>query len=47
MKMFVFVAIALTSLSTTAAAQQTELGGKVRRSGREVVIPPPRPCRAS
>jgi cytoskeletal protein CcmA (bactofilin family) len=39
MKIFLFLAIALTSLSTTAAAQQTELGGKVRRSGREVVIP--------
>jgi cytoskeletal protein CcmA (bactofilin family) len=38
MKIIVFLALALTSLSTTAAAQQTELGGKVR-SGREVVIP--------
>jgi cytoskeletal protein CcmA (bactofilin family) len=38
MKIFVFLALALTSLSTTAATQQTELDGKVRRSGREVVI---------
>ena len=39
MKIIVFLAVALTSLSATAAAQQTELGGKVRRSGQEVVIP--------
>ena len=39
MKALVILAIALTPLSTTAAAQQTELGGKVRRAGREVVIP--------
>jgi cytoskeletal protein CcmA (bactofilin family) len=39
MKILVFLAVALTSLSATAAAQQTELGGKVRRSGQEVVIP--------
>lgn len=38
MKIFLFLAIAVTSLSTTATAQQTELGGKVR-SGREVIIP--------
>jgi cytoskeletal protein CcmA (bactofilin family) len=38
MKALVILAIALTPLST-AAAQQTELGGKVRRAGREVVIP--------
>ena len=38
MKIFVFLAVVLTSLSAPAAAQQTELGGKVRRSGREVVI---------
>jgi cytoskeletal protein CcmA (bactofilin family) len=38
MKGIVLVAVALASLSTTAAAQQTELGGKVR-SGREVTIP--------
>jgi len=47
MKGIVVLAVALASLSFPAAAQQTELGGKVRRSGREVVIPPPRPCRAS
>jgi cytoskeletal protein CcmA (bactofilin family) len=39
MKALVILAIVLTPLSTTAAAQQTELGGKVRRAGREVVIP--------
>jgi cytoskeletal protein CcmA (bactofilin family) len=39
MKALVILAIALTPLSTAAATQQTELGGKVRRSGREVVIP--------
>lgn len=38
MKALVILAIALTPLSSVAAAQQTELGGKVRR-GREVVIP--------
>jgi cytoskeletal protein CcmA (bactofilin family) len=38
MKGIAFLAIALASLSTTAAAQQTELGGKVR-SGQEVTIP--------
>jgi cytoskeletal protein CcmA (bactofilin family)/uncharacterized Tic20 family protein len=39
MKALVILAIALTPLSTAAAAQQTELGGKVRRAGREVVVP--------
>jgi cytoskeletal protein CcmA (bactofilin family) len=39
MKALVILAIALTPLSTAAATQQTELGGKVRRAGREVVIP--------
>ena len=39
MKTLVILAIALTPLSTAAATQQTELGGKVRRAGREVVIP--------
>ena len=39
MKALVILAIALTPLSAAAATQQTELGGKVRRSGREVVIP--------
>jgi hypothetical protein len=38
MKLIVFLAVALTSLTTTAATQQTELDGKVRR-GQEVVIP--------
>ena len=38
MKTLVILALALTPLSTAAATQQTELGGKVRR-GREVVIP--------
>jgi cytoskeletal protein CcmA (bactofilin family) len=38
MKGILLVAVALASLSTTAAAQQAELGGKVR-SGREVTIP--------
>jgi len=38
MKTIVVLAVALASLSTGAAAQQTELGGKVR-SGREVTIP--------
>jgi cytoskeletal protein CcmA (bactofilin family) len=37
-KGIVFLAVALASLSATAPAQQTELGGKVRR-GREVTIP--------
>jgi cytoskeletal protein CcmA (bactofilin family) len=39
MKALVILAIAMTPLSAAAATQQTELGGKVRRSGREVVIP--------
>ena len=39
MKIIVFLAVALTSLSAAAAVQQTELDGKVRRGGREVVIP--------
>ena len=38
MKALVILAIALTPLSSVAAAQESELGGKVRR-GREVVIP--------
>ena len=38
MKGIVILAVALASLSPVAAAQQAELGGKVR-SGREVVIP--------
>jgi cytoskeletal protein CcmA (bactofilin family) len=38
MKTMVLVAVALVSLSGPAAAQQSELGGKVR-SGREVTIP--------
>jgi cytoskeletal protein CcmA (bactofilin family) len=38
MKTRVLVAVALVSLSGPAAAQQSELGGKVR-SGREVTIP--------
>ena len=38
MKAMVLVAVALVSLSGPAAAQQSELGGKVR-SGREVTIP--------
>jgi cytoskeletal protein CcmA (bactofilin family) len=38
MKGMVLLAVALASLSTTAAAQDTELGGKVR-SGREVTVP--------
>jgi cytoskeletal protein CcmA (bactofilin family) len=38
MKGIVFLAVALASLSAAAAAQQTELGGKVR-SGREVTVP--------
>ena len=38
MKTMVLVAVALVSLSAPAAAQQSELGGKVR-SGREVTIP--------
>ena len=38
MKGIAVLAIALTSLSAAAPAQQTELGGKVR-SGREVTIP--------
>ena len=38
MKILVFLALALTSLPAAAPAQQTELDGKVRRSGREVVI---------
>ena len=38
MKAMVLVVVALTSLSAPAAAQQTDLGGKVR-SGREVTIP--------
>ena len=39
MKLMVLVAIALVALAAPAAAQQSELGGKVRRAGREVVIP--------
>lgn len=39
MKLIVFLAVALTSLSATATTQQSELDGKVRRGGREVVIP--------
>jgi cytoskeletal protein CcmA (bactofilin family) len=39
MKALVILAIALTPLTTAAATQQTELGGKVRRAGGEVVIP--------
>jgi cytoskeletal protein CcmA (bactofilin family) len=39
MKALVILAIALTPLSTAAATQQTELGGKVRRAGRQVVVP--------
>jgi cytoskeletal protein CcmA (bactofilin family) len=39
MKALVILAIALTPLSTAAATQQSELDGKVRRAGREVVIP--------
>ena len=39
MKALVILAIVLTPLSGAAATQQTELGGKVRRAGREVVIP--------
>ncbi|HKQ02945.1 MAG TPA: polymer-forming cytoskeletal protein, partial [Actinomycetes bacterium] len=38
MKGIVLLAVALVSLPAVAAAQQTELGGKVR-SGREVTIP--------
>ena len=38
-KALVILAIALIPLSTAAASQQSELGGKVRRSGREVVVP--------
>ena len=38
-KLMVLVAIALVALAAPAAAQQSELGGKVRRAGREVVIP--------
>ena len=38
MKAMMLVAVALVSLSGPAAAQQSELGGKVR-SGREVTIP--------
>jgi cytoskeletal protein CcmA (bactofilin family) len=38
MKTMALVAVALAALSAPAAAQQTELGGKVR-SGREVTIP--------
>jgi cytoskeletal protein CcmA (bactofilin family) len=38
MRVMLFVAVALASLSPAAAVQQTELGGKVR-SGREVTIP--------
>jgi cytoskeletal protein CcmA (bactofilin family) len=38
MKGIVMLAVALASLTPAAAAQQTELGGKVR-SGREVTIP--------
>jgi hypothetical protein len=39
MKLMVLVAITLVALAAPAAAQQSELGGKVRRAGREVVIP--------
>jgi cytoskeletal protein CcmA (bactofilin family) len=38
MKSIVVLAVALTSLSASVAAEQTELGGKVR-SGQEVTIP--------
>ena len=38
MRTIFLLAVALASLSTTGAAQQTELGGKVR-SGQEVTIP--------
>jgi hypothetical protein len=38
MKAIVVLAVALVSLSAPAAAQQTELGGKVR-GGREVTVP--------
>jgi cytoskeletal protein CcmA (bactofilin family) len=38
LKPIAFLALALASLSATAAAQQTELGGKVR-SGQEVTVP--------
>jgi cytoskeletal protein CcmA (bactofilin family) len=38
MKVIMFLAAALATLSPASAVQQTELGGKVR-SGREVVIP--------
>jgi cytoskeletal protein CcmA (bactofilin family) len=38
MKVIMFLAVALATLSPAAAVQQTELGGKVR-SGREVTIP--------
>jgi cytoskeletal protein CcmA (bactofilin family) len=38
MKTIVLLAVALATLSAPAAAQQTELGGKVR-SGREVTVP--------
>jgi hypothetical protein len=38
MKGMVLLAVTLASLSTTATAQETELGGKVR-SGREVNVP--------
>ena len=38
MKAIVLLTVALASLPAAAAAQQTELGGKVR-SGREVIVP--------
>src|SRR5215216_1597039 len=38
MKRIALLAVAMASLSSTAVAQQTELGGKVR-SGREVTVP--------
>jgi cytoskeletal protein CcmA (bactofilin family) len=38
MKAIAFLAVALASLTAAAAAQQTELGGKVR-SGQEVTVP--------
>jgi cytoskeletal protein CcmA (bactofilin family) len=38
MKRIALLAVALASVSSTAMAQQTELGGKVR-SGREVTVP--------
>jgi len=38
MKAIAFLAVALASLAAAAAAQQTELGGKVR-SGQEVTVP--------